>query len=82
MFGREKDLLRLNEARNNYALNKFVRGQADKAYCKIAKQLKDRKLMRLREQLIKANKAHDMEYAGKIEIQMKSYQAEDKENGL
>ena len=82
MFGRDKDLSRLNQARNNFALNKLVRGQANKAYHAIATQLKDRKLMRLREQLIKANKAHDMQFAGKIEIQMRAYKAEEKENGL
>lgn len=82
MYGRGNELLRLNRDRNDYSLPKFVRSQADKAYKQIATQLKDRKLMKLREQLIKANKAHDMQYAGKIEVQMRIYQAEDKETGL
>jgi len=82
MYGRGNELLRLNRDRNDYSLPRFVRNQADKAYKKIAAQLKDRKLMKLRWQLIKANKAHDIQYAGKIEVQMRIYQADDRETGL
>lgn len=81
MYGRAGDLAKLNKDRNDTKLSPFVRKQADEAHAKIVEQLKDKKLMRLREQLIEATKAGDMDYAGKIQLQMREHTGEDKETG-
>ena len=81
MYGRAGDLKKLNADRNNSSLPKFVRKQADKAYYTIVEQIKDKKLMRLRLQLINATKAGDLKEASKIEQQMRSHVGEDRETG-
>lgn len=81
MFGRDGELKRLNDDRNNSRLSKFVRQQADKAYHEIVRQLKDRKLMGMRLQLINASRAHDSVTAEKIQLQMRDYLKQDKETG-
>lgn len=82
MYGRDGDLKKLNRDRNNTELPKFVRLQADKAYHTIVNQIKDKKLMRLRLQLINAVKSGDMKSASKIEQQMRSHVGEDRETGV
>lgn len=82
MYGRDGDLKMLNDDRNNSALSKFVRLQADKAYHKVVSQIKDKKLMRLRLQLINAVKKGDLPSASKIEQQMRSHVGEDRETGI
>lgn len=82
MYGRTGDLAKLNKDRNNPALPKFVRLQADKAHAKIVDQLKDKRLMRMRERLINATRAGDLNEATKIQRQMKAYQKQDQETGV
>lgn len=82
MYGREGDLIRLNNDRNNPALSKFERYMADKAHATIVKQIKDKPLMRLRSRLIGAVKAGDHTNIDKIEKLMRSHTGEDKETGL
>jgi hypothetical protein len=81
MYGRAGELARLNNDRNDPKLSKFVRQQADKAHQKIVNQLKDRKLMGLRERLIRATQAGDQYEARKIETEMRAYTGEDRETG-
>lgn len=81
MYGRTGDLTKLNNDRNNPNLPKFVRQQADKAHHKITEQLKDKKLMRLREQLINAAKANDLQAQHNIQLQMREHTGEDRETG-
>lgn len=81
MFGRAGELLKLNRDKNNYSLPKFVRQQAAKAHAKIAKQIKDKHLMRMRLRLINAMKARDEDEAHKIEQSMRFYLKEDRETG-
>lgn len=82
MYGRTGDLAKLNADRNNPGLPKHVRHQADKAHAKIVEQLKDKKLMGLRERLIRATRAGDMKAASKIEQEMRAHTGEDRETGV
>ena len=82
MYGRTGELERLNNDRNDPKLPKFSRLQADKAHFKIVEQLKDKKLMRMRERLIYANQAGDMHEIDKIQKQMRDYTGEDRETGI
>lgn len=81
MYGREGELSKLNRDRNNTALSFFVRERADRAHKKIVDQLKDKKLMGLREQLIKATRAGDQEASVKIQLQMRAHTGEEMETG-
>lgn len=81
MYGRDGELKRLNNDRNDPTLSRFTRKQADKAHSKIVAQLKDHKLMGMRERLIKATKAGDPYEAKKIETEMRAYTGEDRETG-
>lgn len=81
-YGRAGDLAKLNAVRNDPTKSKFVRNQADNSHRVIVEQLKDRKLMGLREQLIKAARAGDLEAQDRIARQMKAYSKEDQETGL
>ena len=81
MFGRAGELERLNRDRNNPKLPHIVRDRADRAYAKIVEQMKDKKLMSMRERLINATRAGDMDAARKIQLQMRDYTGEDPETG-
>jgi len=81
MYGRTGDLERLNKDRNDFSLSRFVRQRADMAHCEITNQLKDKKLMSLREQLIRAARSHDPEAEQRIQRQMRQHTGEDKETG-
>lgn len=81
MFGRAGELERLNSDRNNPELPPFTRLQADKAHAKIVAQMKDKKLMTMRERLINANLAGDVEEVKKIEVAMRTYTRQDQETG-
>jgi len=81
MYGRSGELAQLNRDRNNPHLDRFTRMQADRAHTKIVAQLKDKKLMGMRERLIKATLAGDQYEARKIEQQMRAYTKEDQETG-
>lgn len=82
MYGRAGELKRLNNDRNNYSLPKFVRKQAAKAHAIITKQIKDKKLMRMRLRLIGAVKARDEHEIHKIEQLMRFYLRQDRETGI
>jgi len=82
MHGRQTTLQKLNEDRNNPELGKFTRLQADKAYTKIIEQLKDKKLMALREQLIKASQSGDQNAVWKITNQMREHEGKQREDKL
>lgn len=81
MHGRTGDLAKLNKDRNDPRLPDFVRRQADKAHATIVAQLKDKKLMGMRERLIKAARAGDDIEARKIEQAMRAHTKEDRETG-
>lgn len=70
MYGRQTTLKRLKERRDDYSRHPFHRMQADRAIKKIIAQLRDRKLMRLRERLIKATIAGDQHMVWKLENQI------------
>ena len=79
MYGRENQLYQLNKERNHVKLPMWQRKQADRAFNKIAAQLKDTKLMSLRSRLIKATQAGDVKEMNHIQGQMKHHQGEDTE---
>jgi len=81
MYGRAGDLKKLNADRNNGALPKIVRQRANEAHAKIVKQIKDKKLMSLRQRLIGATRAGDQESSHRIQLQMRDYQKQDRETG-
>lgn len=80
--GREGELLYLNRKRNDYALPGYMRLQADRAHQTIVAQLHDKKLMSLRDRLIKAAKAHDEYEQHKIQLLMRDHEGQEKETGL
>lgn len=81
MYGRAGELTRLNKDRNNPSLSRFQRKMADEAHSKIVEQMKDKRLMRMREQLIRATRAGDLEAANKIQLRMRDYLGESPETG-
>lgn len=82
MYGREGQLRELKRVMNDPTKPKFVRLQADRNYHKILKQLRDPKLMSLREQLIKATRNQDGPAVDKITQRMRAYEGEDRDSGL
>lgn len=81
-YGREGQLGRLNRERNDYNLPYHRRHAANKTLAKIIKQCSDKRLMAMRERLIKATQAGDYFEAGKIGQQMRAYLGEDLESGV
>ncbi len=81
-YGREGQLENLNKVRNDPTKQRWVRRSADRAHARIRDQLKDRKLMAMRERLIKAARAGDAKEQAKIQQQMRDYEGHDKETGL
>jgi hypothetical protein len=81
MYGRTGDLIKLNEVRNDSSKTKFVRKRADESHAIIVKQLKDKKLMKLRLHLIKATKMGDTDNAHKLQVLMQEHQGLVKESG-
>lgn len=82
MYGREGELAKLNHDRNNPSLPMHTRKAADKAFVKIAAQMKDKKLMAMRTRLIKSARAGDEKEQHKITLQMRDYLGEPLESGL
>lgn len=74
MHGRLTTLNKLKADRDNYGLPKIVRKRADDAMKKIIVQLKDRKLMAMRERLIRASLAGDHHEVWKIQNLMKAHE--------
>lgn len=79
LYGRQTTLSRLDEVRSDPTIDRFTRSRADKAYHEILGQLKDKKLMRLRERLIKATMAGDLHEVWKIENLMRSHEGKQQE---
>lgn len=73
-YGRLTTLNRLKAARDNGAIHPFRRMQADRAIQKIMAQLRDHKLMRLRERLIRATLYGDTHAQWLIEREMLAYE--------
>jgi hypothetical protein len=82
MFGRDGELTKLNQVRNDPTKPIDERRRANKALEKIVDQMRDRTLMDMRIQLIKASKAGDETYIHRITQKMRAYQNEDMETGL
>lgn len=70
------DLKRLDGVINDPLKSNSVRLRADRAKQCIIAQSKDRKLLDMREELIRATRAHDESTALKIEMRIKSYTKE------
>lgn len=74
MYGRMTTLRRLKEDRDNPAKHPFRRMQADRAIKKIMAQMRDRKLMHLRERLIRATLYGDLYWQWKIENLIRAHE--------
>lgn len=81
MYGRTGELKRLGRDRNDYTLSKLVRKRANEAFVKIVRQMRDKKLMSLRQRLIRATQAGDQGASHRIQLQMRDYIKQDKETG-
>lgn len=82
MYAREGELAKLNRDRNDILLPMSARKDADKAFQKILSQMRDKKLMAMRERLVKAARAGDEEQIHRITLQMRSYSKEPLESGI
>lgn len=78
-WGRESDLVRLNNLRNNRGVGPLTRLGADRAHTKILIQLRDEKYTNLRERLINATRAGDTNAVANIELQIRDHLKEPKE---
>lgn len=74
MYGRMTTLRRLKDARDDPSRHPIRRMQADRALRKIMAQLRDRKLMGLRERLIRATKYGDQKAVQQIENEILVYE--------
>lgn len=72
-YGRERDLYDLHRQMHDTKLPMWRRKAANRTFVQIQDQLRDRRLMGLRESLLKANAANDKLYIWKITNQMKDY---------
>jgi len=77
-IGRLADIKRLNAIINNPLKTKGARKRADEVKKSIVKQMKDRKLRRLREQLVSAAYHYDEKVELKLVNQIKSYLKQEK----
>ena len=73
-YGRLTTLRYLKERRDDGRRHPFRRMQADKAIKTIVNQLRDRKLMRLRERLLRAQKYQDLHGVWMIERQIRAHE--------
>lgn len=74
MYGRASTLAYLKERRDDFSRHPTSRMRADRAIKNIVAQLRDRKLMRLRERLIKATIYQDDKAIFQIENQIRAYE--------
>lgn len=82
MYGRDGELMRLKRDMQNHKVFKFHRQLAHKKYLQIVAQLKDKKLMRLRWQLLNAHRARDAKYVEKLVLQIRDYEKAERDSGL
>lgn len=78
--GRLTTLNKLKKDRDNPSLGPYTRMRADRAMKTIMSQLKDRKLMHLRERLIGATRAGDLKEVWKIENLMREHEKKEIEH--
>ncbi len=71
MDDRKADLKLLNKKRKDYSLPEELRLSAERAYHKVKKQMKNPRLMKTRQRLIKAVQAGDYVEANKIEKEIR-----------
>lgn len=81
-WGWEGSLERFNKERNDVTLPAKRRYLADKARKKIMAKMEDKKLMAMRERLIKASKAGDERAVIQITKEIRWYSGEDTETGM
>lgn len=81
MYGRDSELIKLNNTRNDPTKSNAVRLKADKTRQQILDQMRDKRLMGMRLRLIQASRAGDVIEMAKISAQMKDYLNEDRETG-
>jgi hypothetical protein len=79
LYGRLTTLNKLKDMRDNPEIHPHHREGAAKAMERIKTQLKDKKLMKLRERLIKATIAGDLHESWKIENQIKAHEGKELE---
>lgn len=82
MYGRDGDLKTLHQIANDPSKPKFVRAQAERSKRKIIEQMRDKPLMAMREQLIKAARAGDDRGVAFQVTRMKAYEGQDPETGI
>ena len=80
LYGRLTTLNKLRSVRDDHSQHWFTRQRADRAINLIREQLKDRKLMSLRERLIKATRAGDLHEVLKIECLIRDHEGQEKED--
>lgn len=82
MYGRGEQLATLKQRYNDPTVPRFARKRAHMAYWRIVRQLKDRRLMGLRSQLIRASLAQDGAQVDKITRRIRAYEKQERESGL
>lgn len=82
MYGRTGELTKLHKDMHDFTKSKLIRRRADVARHKILAQMKDKKLMRMRLELIAATRAKDEKEMMKIQQRMRNYLRQDMETGL
>lgn len=80
--GRYTTLKKLHEVRDNCDLPFHVRKGADRSIAKIREQLKDKKLTRMREWLIKATLAGDQVAVWRFENQIRDHEGQERERQI
>lgn len=81
-YGFGSTLYKLKGDADNPMLSPLTRKQAHDGVAKIIRQIQDKKLMSLRQRLIRASIAQDERAIAHITQQMRDYTQEDRETGL
>lgn len=76
LYGRLTTLNKLKERRDDAQRHPYRRMQADRAIKKIVAQLRDRKLMKLRERLIRATLYGDLHLVWQLENQIRIHEGD------
>lgn len=81
-YGRTGELEAYRAEMKNFNVPYSRRKAAAQSFYKIIAQCNDKKLMSMRQRLIRAAQAGDREWVGRISFQMKKYLGEDAESGI
>jgi hypothetical protein len=81
LYGYGSTLYKLKGDMENHTLTPITRAEAAKAFYKILRNLQDKKLMKMRVELIDAAKAEDGRAVARISAKMKIHLGEDPETG-